>query len=119
MVRVYILTNNDLFGEGVLNLLRLEPGVEIVGQGAVCGNAFEEIKRLLPEAVIVESNYLLQDSMSIVTHILDIESPVKVICLDLKENRFHLYRGEQREVRGVEDLVDAIKTELSPSHHTV
>jgi len=119
MVRVYILSNNDLFGEGVMNLLRLESEVEIVGQGAECDNTFEEIKRLQPEAVIVESNDLVQDSISIVTRILKIETTVKVVGLDLKENKLHLYYGERREVKGIKDLVDAIKTELSTRYQTV
>ncbi|MBI5034146.1 MAG: response regulator transcription factor [Chloroflexi bacterium] len=114
MVRVYLLSNNDLFGQGVMNLLRLESEIEIVGRGAELDKAFEEIRQLLPEAVIVESNDLIQDSVLIVTRLLKTETPVKVIGLDLKENRFHLYHREQREARGIEDLVDALKTELSP-----
>jgi DNA-binding NarL/FixJ family response regulator len=117
MLQIYILSNNDLFGEGVVNLLRLESDVEIVGQGVESDEAFEDIKRLQPEAVIVESNDLIQDSMSIVTRILKAEMPVKVISLNLKENKFRFHHGEQREVRGIEDIVDAIKPELSPSHH--
>ncbi len=115
MFRVYILSNYDLFGQGVMNLLRLEPEIEIVGQGAVFERALEEIKRLLPEAVIVESNDLIQDSLSNITHILETETPVKVICLNLQENKLHLYRGEQREARDVKDLVDAIKCQASAS----
>jgi chemotaxis response regulator CheB len=119
MARVYLLSNNDLFGQGVMSLLRLEPELEIVGQGAEVDRAIEEIKRLTPDAVIVESDDLIQDSLPIVARILKTETPVRVIGLDLKQNKFHFYTGEQREARGVEDLVEAIQTELSTGYHDV
>ena len=119
MVRVYILSHNDLFGQGVTNLLRCESDIEIVGQGDDIEQANAEVQRLTPDAVIVESDDLLPDSAWIVTHLLKTDLPVKVICMNLEENKLQLYCGEQREARGVEDLVEAIKTELSPSHPKV
>lgn len=115
MVRVYILSDKDLFGQGVMRLLKSESEIEIVGKGAEADEAIEDIERLKPDAVIVESNNLVQDSVSTVTRILRTNTTMKVVCLNLKDNKLHVFLGEQREARGVEDLVAAINRETVAS----
>jgi DNA-binding NarL/FixJ family response regulator len=116
MVRVYILSDKDLFGQGVMRLLKSEREIEIIGKGAETDQAIKDIERLAPDAVIVESRDLIQDSVSTVARILGTSTTMKVVCLSLNDNKFHVYQGEQREARGVEDLVDAINSEVSSSH---
>ena len=119
MARVFILSKYPLFGRGVESLLRQETELEIVGQETDADQAIERITELHPDVVIVDSSDPACDPIATITRILKTETPVKVIGLDLKENKIHLYHGEQREARGVEDLVAAIKTELSTSHYNV
>ena len=119
MVRVYILSDNDLFGQGVMRLLKSESEIEIIGKGAETDRAIEDIERLRPDAVIVESNNLVQDSVSTVARILGTSTVMKVVCLNLKDNKLHVFLEEQREARGIEDLVDAINHETATSHRLV
>lgn len=119
MVRVYILSDKDLFGQGVMRLLKGESTIEIVGKGAEPDQAIEDIERLRPDAVIVESSDFVQDSVSTAARILRTSATMKVVCLNLKDNKLHVFHGEQREARGVEDLVDAINHETATSHRLV
>jgi two-component system, NarL family, response regulator LiaR len=119
MVRVYILSDKDLFGQGVMRLLKSESAIDIVGKGAETDQAIEDIERLRPDAVIVESNNLVQDTVSTVARILRTSTTMKVVCLNLQDNKLHVFHGEQREARGVEDLVDAINLETAASHRLV
>ena len=119
MVRVYILSDKDLFGQGVMRLLKSESEIEIVGKGAEADQAIEDIERLRPDTVIVESNNLAQDSISTVARILRTNATLKVVCLNLKDNKLHVFHGEQREARCVEDLVDAINHEAATRRRLV
>ncbi len=119
MVRVFLLSGRTLFGQGIASLLRREAGLEIVGQEMDADKAIERITELRPDAVITDNSDPACDLPMTVTRILTSETPMLVIGLDLMENKIHLYRGEQREARGVEDLVVAIKTELCTHDHSI
>jgi AmiR/NasT family two-component response regulator len=112
MMRVFIVSSHPLFGQGVESLLRQEAGVEIVGREADVDEAVERIKELRPDVVILDSADLVSDPTPAVMRILREGVRAKVIGLNLEDNTMCVYRGEQREVKGVEDLVEAIEPSL-------
>lgn len=108
MLRVYLLSQNDLFGLGVICLLR-QAEVEIVGQEADLDRAIGCIKQLRPDAVIVETSAHILDAASVMTRILKTGTVTTVIELNQKENVLCLYRAEQRQARDVDDILKAIR----------
>jgi len=112
MKRIFMLSSHPLFSQGVESLLRQETGLEIVGRETNVDKASERIKELRPDVVILDSADLC-DPMPVVMRILREGVGTKVIGLNLKDNTMHVYRGEQRVVKQVEDLVEVIKTEAS------
>jgi chemotaxis response regulator CheB len=115
VLRVFILSTNRLLGQGVVSLLQHESEVEIVGQESDVDLAIERIKHLLPDAVLVASTEFVADSASVITRVLDTAVSTNVIGLNLTENKLHLYYEEQREARGIQDLVDAMRKSKSAS----
>jgi AmiR/NasT family two-component response regulator len=108
MRRVFILSSHPLFGQGVESLLRQEARLEIVGQETDVDKAVERIKELQPNVVILDCTEPRCDPTPVVMHILREGLETKVIGLNLQDNTMYIYRGEQRVVEAVKDLVEAI-----------
>ena len=108
MKRVFILSSHPLFGQGVESLLRQESRLEIVGREANVDNAMERIKELQPDVVILDGGDAAYAPTGEVMRILRERVGTKVIGLNLHDNTICIYRGEQRVVKEVKDLVEAI-----------
>jgi DNA-binding NarL/FixJ family response regulator len=115
MKRVFILSSHPLFSQGVESLLRQEAGLDIVGREADADKALERIKEIQPDVVILECAEPTCDPTLAVMRILREGVEIKVIGLNLQDNTMCIYRGEQRVVKDVKDLVEAIEpSPLSP-----
>ena len=115
MKRVFILSSHPLFSQGVENLLRREAGLDIVGREADADKALERIKEIRPDVVILDCAEPECDPTLAVMRILREGLETKVIGLNLQDNTICIYRGEQRVVKDVKDLVEAIEqSPLSP-----
>ena len=110
MKRVFILSSHPLFSQGVESLLRRETGLKVVGREMDVDKAVGRIKELQPDVVILEGN----DLAPAVTRMLREGVGAKVIGLDLQDNKMFIYRGEQRVVKEVKDLVEAIEPSPLP-----
>jgi TorA maturation chaperone TorD len=113
MKRVFLLSSHPLFGQGVESLLRRETGLEIVGCERDVDKAMERIEELWPDVVIVDSSDPGVDLTPEVMCILRERLGTKIIGLNLHDNTLCIYRGEQRVVKEVEDLVEAIEHNAS------
>jgi DNA-binding NarL/FixJ family response regulator len=109
MKRVLILSSHPLFGQGVESLLRQESRLEVVGREADVDQAMERIKELQPDVVVIDSADPAGDPTPALMCILREGVGIKVIGLNLQDNTVCIYRGEQRVVREVKDLVQAIE----------
>ena len=115
MKRIFMLSSHPLFSQGVESLLRQETGLEIVGRETDMDKAIERIKELQPDVVILDSGDPACDLTPAVMRILREGVGAKVIGLNLQDNTMCIYRGEQRVVEEVKDLVEAIeRSPLSP-----
>jgi DNA-binding NarL/FixJ family response regulator len=109
MRRVFILSCHPLFGQGVESLLRQEARLEIVGQETDVEQAVERIKEIRPDVVILDCAEPARDPTPVVMHLLREGLGSKVIGLNLHDNTLYIYPGEQRLVKEVKDLVEAIE----------
>lgn len=104
MKRIFMFSTHPLFGRGVESLLCQETGLEIVGWETEVDKAVERIRELQPDVVILDSG----DPAPEVVGILREGLGTKVIGLNLQDNTMCIYRGEQRVVKRIEDLVEAM-----------
>jgi len=115
MTRVFIVSSNPLFGQGIENLLGQETGLAVVGREGDVDKAIERIEELKPDVIIMDSSNQPRESELAVLRILQNRLGTKIIGLDLQDNTLYIYRGEQRILGEVADLVDAIEhTPFSP-----
>ena len=108
MRRIFILSSHPLFSQGVESLLRQQPGVEIVGRETDVDKAMECIKELQPDVVILDGGPTRDPTLAVV-RILGEGVGTKLIELNLQDNTVYVYRGEQRVVKDVKDLIEAIE----------
>lgn len=109
MKRVVMLLSHPLFGQGVESLLRRETGLEIVGRETDANKVMERIKDLHPDVVILDGADPPCERVPLMMRILTEVVGTKVVTLNLKNNTMCVYRGEQRVVKQVQDLVEAIE----------
>lgn len=112
----FIISSHLMFQHGLESLLSQQEGVEILGCASNPDLAIDQIKRLKPDVVILDSTRLSRDSITNLVRIL--YQDVKVIGLNLHNNQLTLYQRSRRatqeyqalewKVNGVTDLLEAI-----------
>ncbi|HID90209.1 MAG TPA: hypothetical protein EYH27_00025 [Anaerolineales bacterium] len=108
--RVFVLTAHPLFAEGVETLLRGQPGLEVVGAGSVAPETFDHLREILPDVVVVGASGGEQESL--LSRLFQELPGVKVVALNLDDNRIRIYYHQTKVGRQVEDLVEAIRQPL-------
>ena len=109
MKRIFMLSSQLMFGQGVMNLLQGQVEVEIVGRETELEKGFQQIHELQPDVVIMESNTLTSISSTVLVKILEEAPEAKVIVLNLENDQMRVYRGEQRPAECISDLMMVIK----------
>ncbi len=56
MLKIMIVDHNVLFREGLINLLRAEPGISVVGEAGLLCEAAEKIDHLQPDLILVDAD---------------------------------------------------------------
>ncbi len=108
MRRVYLLSSQLMFSQGVEVLLRGQTGLEIVGRETDMAKGLNQILALQPEVVILDSKDLASAPTAILANILEELPSARVILLNLENDQMRVYRGEQRNAQGVSDLMEVI-----------
>lgn len=111
MKRIFMLSNHPLFSEGVATLLRSEGGLDLLGRESDTEKAVEQIRLLHPDVIIVDAGEMQYAMNPLIMRILQENFAAKVIGLNLKDNTLCVYRGEQRPVHEVADLMHAIESD--------
>ena len=104
--RVFILTSQSLFAQGVQSLLSGQPGIQVVGVATISPAVFAQVRAAAPDVVIIEATG--EEQGLLVAQVLDSIPGVKVIGLSLDDNRIHIYYQQMKQGRRVEDLLEAI-----------
>ncbi|MFN3762850.1 MAG: DUF166 family protein, partial [Anaerolineae bacterium] len=108
--RVFILTGHPLLAEGVGTLLREQPGLEVVGSGDASPETFARIQEMAPDVVVVGAPG--EEQEAVVARVFQALPGLKVVALNLDDNRIHIHYRQTKVGRQVEDLVEAIRQPL-------
>ena len=110
MKRVFIVSKHPLFGQGVENLLAQRGRVAIVGHEQDSEAALRCIQVLQADVVIVDCDSKDTALCALITRMLALAPPVKVLGVGLHDNTLYIFRREEKTVGTVEDLFDAIES---------
>ncbi len=108
MKRVFVLSRQTLFHQGIEYLLTKETAIEIVGQDTEPCESVNAILTCNPDVVILNLDDPEPDLISPVLCILRGERNIRVIGLSLKDNNIAIYQGQNKELLDIDDLYCAI-----------
>ena len=108
--RIFILTGHPLFAESVETLLRGQPGLNVVGVEDASPQVFSRVSELGPDVVLVVASGKEQERL--VSQLFAEMTDIKVVGLNLDDNRIRIYYQQLKVGRQVEDLVEAIRQPL-------
>jgi hypothetical protein len=106
--RVLIVSELSLFGEGVEALLRLEPGLEIVGRETDRGQAASRVWEIAPDVVVLTDGEAAAGLGLELLRLVGEGFHVRVVEIHLEANRLCIYCGEEQSIEEVRDLVDSL-----------
>jgi putative dimethyl sulfoxide reductase chaperone len=116
MKRIYMISSQLMFGAGLQTMLSEQSGIKIVGRDTDPTRALEQIRELHPDVVILDSKDLASTPGSIVADILRERPGIKVISLNLENDRMRIFHGELRIAHGLDDLMQVIEgQDLEPA----
>ncbi|HWQ84970.1 MAG TPA: hypothetical protein VN363_10410 [Anaerolineales bacterium] len=109
MVRVFVLSKNSLFGAGIESLLGQVAQLDIVTPPEDMASLEERIQECQPDVIIVNCDDPKDELTSAILCALHERLDIRVIGLSLRDNNLFVYRGEQKQIVQVDDLLHAIK----------
>ncbi len=108
--RVFIVASHPLFAQGVEGLLKGQAGLQVVGRGAADLSVLDDIHQARPDVVILDADSDAQSSL--LPTLLRENLGVKVISLNLEDNRIDIHYQQQIVGTDVRDLVTAVRSPL-------
>ncbi len=108
MKRVFIVSRHPLFSQGVEDLLMQQGRFTILGHEQDGAAALSCIQALQADVVIVDCDQQDTSFCALITRVLDLVPPVRIVGLGLQDNRLYVFRREEKIVGRVEDLIAAV-----------
>ena len=116
-IRVLIVDDQRLIREGLRVLLELEPGIEVVGEGANGVEALALYERFRPDVVLMDIRMPVMDGVEATRRLAQHEPPAKVIILTTFDDDAYVFDGLRAGALGYllkdisgEELAGAIRT---------
>jgi DNA-binding NarL/FixJ family response regulator len=106
--RVFVLSRHTLFSEGIEALLANNTEIDIVYR-ETNHNVVDFIQEYQPDVVIINCDDQEDDLSRAVACIVKKRMGICVIGISLLDNNIHYYRGEEKQVRELEDLLKAVQ----------
>lgn len=111
MKRIFVLSRQSMFGQGIKALLSMENEIEIISPSASIEEAVQCIQSSQPDFVILNCDDPEPDINSAALCILRERLGISLIGISLQDNSICIHRGERKQVHKLDDLLEAIYAE--------
>ncbi len=108
--RVFIVSRHPLFSQGVEDLLKQRGGLVLLGHEQDGDAALACIQALAADVVIIDCDSRHTEFCALITRMLALAPPVRVIGVSLQNNALYIFRREEKVVATVDDLLAAIES---------
>jgi len=110
MKRVFVLSRQSLFGMGIEALLAREADIEVIHPESDAETSVECIQTIQPDVVIINCDDPEKETALAIGSILQKRLGIIVIGLSLNDNKICVYRGEQKQVQQLDDLLTTVQS---------
>lgn len=116
-IKVLLVDDHAVLRDGLSNIIKLEPDMEVVGQASSGGQALEMIGELMPDVVLMDINMPGMSGIEAIRRIRAQNHKVSVLVLTMFDRDEYLYESIRAGATGYllkdaasADVVDAIRT---------
>jgi chemotaxis response regulator CheB len=107
-MRVLVVGEPSMFGEGIEAILRQEPGLEVVGRETDWGQAASRVREIAPDVVVLTDGEAATSLGLGFLRLVREGFHVRVVEVHVETNTLCIYCGERQSIREVRDLVDTL-----------
>ncbi len=93
MTRVVVVDDHPLVRQGVTDVVRSEPGFEVVGEAARAEEAFELVTRVEPDVVVLDVAMPGKDGPELAADLLRVQPGLRIIFLTMHDDDLTLRRA--------------------------
>lgn len=122
-IRLVIADDHPIFRKGLLQVIEIEPDLQIVGEAADGQTAMEQVRSLKPDVAVLDIDMPQKNGFVLAQEIGDSKLPVKIIFLTMykEENAFNRaldlgVQGYLLKDSAVTDIVAGIRAVASGQH---
>ena len=115
MKRVFVISQQTLFGRGIESLLQEIPDIEIIGCKSDLVGAVAQLHEQSPDVVILYGHFPHEDLTPAMQWVLSNDN-ARIIRLNPESNSLGMYFTERRTITELDDLIEAITGSLSTDH---
>jgi hypothetical protein len=108
-MRVLVVAEPSMFDEGIEELLRQEPGLEIVGRETDPRQVVGRIRETHPDVIILTNGERATGLDAELLRLVREGLHMRIVEVHLVTNTLCLYCGEQQPIREARDLVDTVQ----------
>lgn len=99
-MRLLLIDYHVLFREGLISLIKNQPGIEVVGEAGSAETAIKEAARVTPDVVLMDVFLPDGDGLEVMQKILAQNPSTKVVILTYQESDDLLFEAIRRGARG-------------------
>ena len=99
-MRILLVDHHVLFREGLISLVKNQPGIDVVGEAGSADTAIKEAARLRPDVVLMDVFLPDGDGLEVMQKILAQNPSTKVVILTYKESDDLLFDAIRCGARG-------------------
>ena len=108
-MRVFIVSSQLLFSQGMQEWLRQQTGIDVVGRETDMERAAQRIADLQPDLILLDISDQARDPTAALMRFLRDGLDTKIIGVNLRDDCISIYYKDQRVMQGVGDLLQVIQ----------
>lgn len=108
MVRVLLISNHSIFGQGLKSLLAQED-LDLVAHLGEAEDIVPHVESLRPDVVVLATGSERQDPSPALMHCLSDGLVKKIVTVSLEDNALCVYNGHQSMVETIDDLLAEVR----------
>jgi DNA-binding NarL/FixJ family response regulator len=115
--RVLVADDEDLMRAGLIELLTVDPQIEVVGQASTGRQAVDQVRRLVPDVVLMDVRMPDLDGIAATSELFRVAPHVKVLILTTFEQDDYIFGALRAGASGFllkrtrpEELIAAVRT---------